>query len=690
MAPAWRTVAAVTAAKAASTCGTETMTFLRALLIGGASLALLSCQGAPEPTPVAAAPPAETPAAAPPAHDIAPQPVQQAQLPAGHPGEAVYNQFCAACHDQPEATRSPAKTTLKQMSLQFLNFALTNGKMKAQGATMTAEQRAQVINYLIGAKPPADNWTTAMMCDAARLPVDLTGAATITNFGYDRLNTRSMSAQNAGLTKAQLQKQPALAWAVGFPDATGMRAQGAVVGKNLFVPVADVGAMYAFDISVPDKPCLQWVYNTPGGAPLRTSSAFGYVDDVPLLVFSGLDATVHAVDARTGKAVWTKMVGSFAYSTTTGTPTVLQDRVIVPVAQFEIAFAGSNDVPCCDNHGYVLSLDPKTGEQQWRYDTMPDATHQRDRGDGKSLRGPAGAPIWNSPVVDEKRGLIYFATGESNSPPAHRNTNAVIAIDLKTGKEKWSHHATPNDIYNIGCDLNPDPKLLNCTKSPETVYRDVDFGASVILGTHSDGKQLVYAGQKSGSVWAFEPDTGKVVWRRSLGTGGALGGVHWGIAYDKDTVYAPISSVGVPIPGEWDGDPAIKPGLYALDAKTGKIRWQYNPELPPGTPGPPPGMPPIFPVHPIAMSAAPAVIDGVVIAATLDGTLHALDSTTGKLLWKQPTAKDYTTVNGVPGKGGSIDSASIYAANGLLIVNSGYGSFGQAPGNVILAFKPGN
>jgi polyvinyl alcohol dehydrogenase (cytochrome) len=410
------------------------------------------------------------------------------------------------------------------------------------------------------------------------------------------------------------------------------------------------------------------------------------VDGVPLLVFSGQDTTVHAVDARTGKAVWTKHVGTYSYSTTTGTPTILKDRVIVPVAQFEIVFAGQNKVTCCNNHGYVLSLDPKTGEQQWRYDTMPEATLTRDRGDGQPLMGPSGAPIWNSPVVDEKRNLVYFATGESNSPPAHKNTDAVIAIDLKTGKEKWSYHATRSDIYNIGCDLNPDPKLLNCTRSPETVFRDVDFGASVILGTQSNGKQLVYAGQKSGSVWAFDPDTGKVVWRKPLGTGGALGGVHWGIAFHNNTVFAPISNVGVPIKGEWEGDPTIKPGLYALDAKTGKIKWQYNPELPPGTPAPPPG----YPQHPVAMSTAPMVIDGVVIAATLDGTIHALDEATGKLLWKQATAKDYTTLNGVPGKGGAIDAASLYAANGLLITNSGYGSFGQKPGNVILAFKPAN
>jgi polyvinyl alcohol dehydrogenase (cytochrome) len=44
----------------------------------------------------------------------------------------------------------------------------------------------------------------------------------------------------------------------------------------------------------------------------------------------------------------------------------------------------------------------------------------------------------------------------------------------------------------------------------------------------------------------------------------------------------------------------------------------------------------------------------------------------------------------VPAKGGSIDSASIYAANGMLLVNSGYGMFGQVPGNVLLAFKPAN
>jgi polyvinyl alcohol dehydrogenase (cytochrome) len=76
------------------------------------------------------------------------------------------------------------------------------------------------------------------------------------------------------------------------------------------------------------------------------------------------------------------------------------------------------------------------------------------------------------------------------------------------------------------------------------------------------------------------------------------------------------------------------------------------------------------------------------VAAALDGTLYVVDEKTGKLLWSYKTAKEYEGVNGVKGKGGAIDSNSITAANGMLLVNSGYGMFGQAGGNMLLAFKP--
>ena len=87
-------------------------------------------------------------------------------------------------------------------------------------------------------------------------------------------------------------------------------------------------------------------------------------------------------------------------------------------------------------------------------------------------------------------------------------------------------------------------------------------------------------------------------------------------------------------------------------------------------------------------SGAPTVIDGVVITGSLDGHLYAIDGKTGKLVWKIDTVQPYQTLNGVAGKGGSIDGASILGVNGVLVSGSGYGMFGQTPGNVLLGFRP--
>ena len=611
-----------------------------------------------------------------------------AQVPIPHPGQPLYRQHCAACHDRPDETHAPTKATLEAMSVQTLTYALTEGKMRVQGAGLTDKTRVQLINYLTGKSfATVDAWSQAMACDASHRDADITGAAAVSTFGFDARNTRVLTSAQTGLTKSGLGKLE-LAWAIAFPDVTMMRAQAAVVGNTVFLPIAEASAMYAFDVSVPAKPCLKWVYNTPKGAPLRTSAAYGVISAPGLktgrkvLAFSGMDSTVHVVDARTGKAVWTKNVGAYSFSMTTGTPRILKDRIIVPVSQYEIMTAADNAVPCCTNHGFVLSLEPATGAQQWRYDTMEDAKPVRDRGDGKMLLGPSGAPIWNSPVVDEQRGLIYFGTGESNSPPAHKNTDALIAIHLADGKQAWSLQATERDIYNAGCGPKPRVGLYNCVS--DTVYRDVDFGASLILGKLKNGRELLFAGQKSGTLWALDPATGKVVWRRDIGTGAPNGGIHWGIAFHDDTLFVPIAVVGHDLPGQ-TVDPGLKPGLYAVDANSGAVKWNFasSPDCGNGRDKRSPNCQRHF-----GFSAAPTVIDGTVIEGSLDGYLYVFDEKTGKVLWTYDTANSFDALNGVKGHGGSIDTASIVGVNGLLLVNSGYGMFGQAPGNMMLAFKP--
>ncbi len=659
---------------------------LQTVIFCASMLALAACQTENPTTAESGAATAAVAAPSPPAKTSSP--VTQVAMGASSPGEAIYKQHCAACHDNNEATRAPTRESLQSMNFRVMNFTLTGGKMKAQGAALSPTERSVLINYLTGREGSAsDDWAKTMMCAGARggAQIRADSVATSVGFGITHNNNRKLTAQQAGLTTSQLSNLE-LAWAIAVPEASTMRSQGPVVGKTIFWPATDLGQVYAMNLEGA-KPCIDWVYKTPGGTPLRSSVAYGVLTDgTPLLAVSGVDGTVHAIDARNGKALWTKNVAYYSFSMTTGTPTILKDRMIVPVSQGEITAGADTKIECCTNHGMVLSLDPKTGAQQWRYDTMPDATVQRDRGDGKPLKGPSGAPIWNSPAVDEARGLIYFGTGESNSPPAHKNTNALIAIGLADGKEKWSFQATSDDIYNSGCGLNPRADQLNCTKPPETVFRDVDFGGSSVLGRQSNGKELVYSGQKSGSVWALEPETGKVVWRTILGTGGPSGGVHWGVAFDNDTVYAPIVQVGQAIPGEWDYDPKIKPGLYALNALNGKIKWQFNP-------APPAGVDATASTNSRngwrgnVFSAVPIVIDGAVVSAAMDGTVFVNDKNTGTLLWSYQTARDFDGINGVKGSGGSIDSNSIIAANGLLLVNSGYGTMGK-PGNMLLAFKP--
>lgn len=648
-------------------------------LIAALALTLSACQsdgGAP--SGGAGKPPAAASAAAKPtAATVAPVTAAQAVAL----GEKVYQANCAACHDHPETTRAPSKDNLKAMRYQFISYALTEGRMKLQGASLTQETRGALIDYLVGREAAkGEDWPTKLACDGARAKVDLSGQAPVTTFGYDRNNTRTLTAQQAGLTKAQLSNME-LAWALAIPSGATMRANPAIVGKTMYLPVSDAGALYALDIGA-DKPCVKWTYSA--GAPLRTSAAFGKIaDGRDVIAFSGLDATVHVVDARSGKAIWTKNVASYSFSLTTGTPVVLADRIIVPVAQYEISVAGDNSQKCCTNHGFVLSLDPKNGAQQWRYDTMEEAKPTRDRGDGKMLYGPSGAPIWNSPSVDLKRRLVFVGTGEANSAPVSKNTDALIAIGLDDGKERWSLQATERDIFTSGCGPTPKPTQLNCEK--DTVYRDVDFGASTIIAKRPDGSEVLLGGQKSGTVWALEPETGKVVWKREIGTGGPLGGVHWGIAYDGATVYAPISNAGRPLPGGPAIPPDYKPGLYAIDVKDGAVKWSYLPQA--DCAGDRPQRMPQC-ARAIGLSAAPAVIDGAVVTGALDGYLRVHNSKDGHVLWQFDTARSFTTVNGVAGAGGSIDAAAITAANGMLFVNSGYGMFGQKAGNVFLAFRP--
>jgi len=83
------------------------------------------------------------------------------------------------------------------------------------------------------------------------------------------------------------------------------------------------------------------------------------------------------------------------------------------------------------------------------------------------------------------------------------------------------------------------------------------------------------------------------------------------------------------------------------------------------------------------------LVDGALVTGNLTGMLRIFDAQTGEVLFEYQTNKAYDrNANGVAGHGGGLDSAPYVAGDGVLFVQSGYGRFGEPPGNMLLAFKP--
>jgi polyvinyl alcohol dehydrogenase (cytochrome) len=594
---------------------------------------------------------------------------------ADHPGKAVYQQYCAACHNLP-ATRAPALAALQQMSAQTLRFSLTEGIMRQQGAAVPPEQFPQLIAYLAAADASGD-WVAGMMCKADQRTVDLGQPIAMSMVGTDLRNSRRLSAQQAGLTSADLRSLE-LAWAIAFPKTASLRTSAAIIGSTIFYAPAPTGKVLALDTR---SACVKWAYDA--GVPLRSSLSYGELGSGGrmALVFGDARGHVHTVDPKTGTQIWKAEARHDAFGGITGAPVLVGNRIVVPISSSGVGRGADPKHECCEGHGAVVALDAATGQKLWTAHTMEDAKYTgKVSATGIKQRGPSGAPIWSTPSVDVKRGLVYSGTGQATSLPATDTSDAVLAIDLASGELKWTFQALARDVWHLGCQFDPSKSGPNCPSGQDSVLKDYDFGAGVVIGKRRDGRDILIAGQKSGDLWGLDPDArGKVLWRQTFGTGTPLGGIHWGLAIDDERVYAPINDPHLPVAGY-----VPQPGMNAVDIETGKVVWSkpVQPDCQTRQQR--------FPLcsERYGLSAAPLVIDKSVVAGALDGRLFIYDGATGDIVWQYDTLRDFPTLNGIEGKGGSIDAQSVFAGAGLLFVGSGYGQFSQAPGNVLLAFRP--
>lgn len=409
-------------------------------------------------------------------------------------------------------------------------------------------------------------------------PVVLTVLAAMTlsgclwpSFGHDLANTRhqDLERQIGRKTVNQLHE----AWRVdGLAGVTGTPA---IWGGTAYVGTWTGSAM-AIDLADGSVVWERQLMDGPGAR---------MIDDSPLVtadrVYLG-DARgrLHALDRATGAVVWSRRLDAHQLTRIFSSPVLVDGLLVVGVASVELA------LPISDFafRGSVVGLDAATGAERWRLPTSSGA-------DG------AGVSVWSSAAIDRERGLAYIGTGQSYEQPAGPRSDSLLAIRYATGELAWSRQFTADDVFTF---FSPPPQ------GP-----DADIGGAPNL-FRARGRDLVGVGDKAGVYAAFDRTTGETVWARQLADGSALGGVMVTAAYGKGVVYVTCNMMAGEYPAN-PTDPRHRSVTYALDAGTGRVRWQRE--------------------MPAASFGALTLANGVLFQPTVPGTLYALDARKGDVLW---------------------------------------------------------
>jgi len=504
-------------------------------------------------------------------------------------------------------------------------------------------------------------------------------------------NNRFQSAKAADLSPAQVGRLQ-LKWAFAFPSAVSMYGQPTVVAGRVFAS-ADNGWVYSF---AADTGCLHWSFRAQAG--VSGAINIGPQPGSPnrfMAYFGDTLGNAYALNASDGELIWKTHMDDHPLTRIRAAVKYYNGKVYVPVASLEEPDSSSAQHECCTFRGMVVALDAVTGKQIWKTYTIPEPPTPRKTPDGVSYMGPSGAGVWGPLTLDPKRKAIYLGTGNTFSEPDVGRGDAIMALNMDTGKVLWVHQDEPGDVWHTGCPQGPPlpglglpPRSSGAGRGaagagpagaggagrgagrgaaparPANYYcptttndPDWDFSAGTILIDRPNGKSLVIAGQKSGMVWAHDADTGELVWKSDI----ARGGIIFGGAADDDTGYFAMQGRGV----------------AAVRLSDGLEKWAVM----------------IAPQESMSghagFSAATSVIPGVLFVAGKDGQLIALSTFDGHQIWAYDTTQEVKTVNGLTAKGGSIGSAGATIVGGMVFVPSGYTGFqGGQQGNLLLAFGP--
>jgi alcohol dehydrogenase (cytochrome c) len=356
------------------------------------------------------------------------------------------------------------------------------------------------------------------------------------------------------------------------------------------------------------------------------------------------DAHVYAIDAATGKTVWDVAIGD---------PTRGESVPMAPVAWNDMVFVGNAGGDNFGVTGRVYALSAKDGHTIWKYHTVPDTPEVMATWEKASPENPpTGGGVWTSASIDTGKGILYVAAGnpapdfvKDLRPGKNLYTNSIIALDARTGKMLGYHQPVKDDFHDW--DVSAAPALV-ITRGNRSVAL-VAAKDGMLHGVSLDAINMNHGSnaEREGILYSV-PTTSRWNTQQSLSDRrdtrvcpGSQGGSEWnGAAYDPSLNLAIVPAVDwcttvrlVPLdqlkgkPGTaWTGeiaggfgkqDPTSqwKGWVTAFDADTGKQAWQVRMPTP-------------------MLAGVTPTAGGVTFAGDLDGNVYALQSRTGRRLWK--------------------------------------------------------
>ena len=408
-------------------------------------------------------------------------------------------------------------------------------------------------------------------------------------------------------------------------------------------------------------------YTGIAGAVSRTSPAFAGGS-----IFVGdLNGNMMAIEASTGDLRWITELDSNPNTIVTTSPVVHGNRLYIATS------SSGGGVARMTFRGSLVALDTRTGRIVWQTFALPD--------NGGVPGGFAGGAFVNPPAIDIANGLIYAAAGQLYFQPASVTSclaadpdgwdeacypegayfNSLVALDLRTGKPRWSFRAAGPDARALGCGPTPQ-SWCPPWENNFNVWDFAGAGANVFRArVQGRSRWVVGIGQKSGVYWLLDARTGALLWSRLVGHADDPGGIQWGTAVDGERIYVAIGHNRVRAPYVLASGETVTGGSWAaLDPSTGEILWQV-PD-------------PRWTIDPGGASdlAALTVANGVLYAGSMSHAgeqMYALDATNGSVLWRFAA-------------GGSV-VAGPAVVDGVVYWGSGYARTGGVGNNKFYAFS---